>query len=109
MIPAGIYDVTLETSGRFGADTITINGVPGYKYIRVHGGNAATDTDGCVIVGDKQDREQMRISGAQADHVLARLKAKIKAALDAGDPVRIQIRNASEWYERYGLPYPGVA
>lgn len=37
------YVVTLENSGRFGPDTLTINAVPGFTSIRMHAGN--TDAD----------------------------------------------------------------
>lgn len=50
-IPEGKYKVTLETSGRFGVDTPTLQNVPGFKYIRVHAGNTAKDTEGCLILG----------------------------------------------------------
>ena len=46
-IPAGEYRVTLEDSGRFGPDTLTINNVPGFQYIRMHAGNTSADTEGC--------------------------------------------------------------
>ena len=50
-IPRGIYKVTLETSPRFGPNTITIHNVPGFSGVRFHSGNTEKDTDGCIIVG----------------------------------------------------------
>lgn len=97
-IPAGRYFVTLEDSPRFGPDTITLNDVPGFAFIRIHGGNKAADTDGCILVGDTLDWDHGTISGAARDGVLAKLKAKIKAALDpkvilgAGQAVWIDVR-----------------
>lgn len=92
-IPAGRYRITLEPSQRFGPDTITINAVPGFTSIRMHGGNTAADTEGCVLVGDVVDLGKARISGATFDHVLADLKASIKEAIDAGKEVWITIGN----------------
>lgn len=92
-IPAGRYKVTLELSKRFGPDTITINYVPGFDAIRMHGGNSAADTDGCVLVGDKADLADARISGAKFDHVLDDLKASIKQAIDDLEEVWITISN----------------
>lgn len=92
-IPAGTYAVTLENSPRFGPDTLTVNAVPGFDGVRMHGGNKKEDTEGCVLVGDHIDRNAMTISGAQADNVLAHLKAKVKAALDAGHTVALVIVN----------------
>ena len=92
-IPSGRYRVTLENSHRFGPDTITLNEVPGFSAIRVHGGNDAGDTEGCIIVGDQIYAAAGRISGGAIRGVLKRLKAKVKAALDAGDVVWIVIEN----------------
>lgn len=50
-IPAGRYRITLENSHRFGPNTLTINNVPGFTSIRIHGGNTEDDTKGCVLVG----------------------------------------------------------
>lgn len=52
-IPSGSYDVILETSPRFGPDTITILRVPGFTGVRMHGGNKPADTEGCPLVGYK--------------------------------------------------------
>jgi hypothetical protein len=85
--------VTLENSNRFGPDTITINDVPGFSAIRMHGGNSAADTDGCVLVGDKADRVNAKISGAKFDHVLDDLKKIIGEALEDLEEVWITIGN----------------
>ena len=92
-IPSGRYRITLETSTRFGPDTITINDVPGFDKIRMHGGTTIADTEGCVLVGDICDRQRMTIAGAKFNHVLDRLKFKVHAALTAGEEVWITICN----------------
>lgn len=91
-IPAGVYKVSLESSPRFGPGTITINGVPDFTGVRIHGGNTAADTEGCVIVGDRVDSDTS-ISGGTLRGVLKRLKAKIQAALQDGQECWIEIRN----------------
>lgn len=50
-IPVGVYRVTLEHSNRFGPNTLTINDVPGFAAIRMHGGNTEADTEGCPLLG----------------------------------------------------------
>lgn len=92
-IPANRYKLTLEYSQRFGPDTITINHVSGFDAIRMHGGTDISSTDGCPCVGDHKDMAAMTISGAKFDHVLDKLKAKIKSAIVAGYEVWITIRN----------------
>lgn len=93
-IPSGLYRITMETSQRFGPDTITINNVPGFDRIRMHSGIDIGSTEGCPCVGDLIDTHNFTISGGLVRDVLKRLKAKVKAALDAGDDVWIQIDNA---------------
>lgn len=46
-------------------------------------------------MGDTIDNKAMTISGGLVRGVLKRLKAKVRAALDAGDAVWIQIDNAA--------------
>jgi hypothetical protein len=94
-IPSGRYRVTLEYSPKFGADTITLQGVPGYIGVRMHGGNTVDDTDGCPIVGTTIDREAPRIAGAQISGILLALKARVRVALNRGD-VWIDIVNPPE-------------
>lgn len=95
-IPSGRYRLTLEPSNRFGPDTITINGVPGFSKIRMHGGTTIEDTEGCVLVGDRENRDNMTIAGAKFDHVLARLKLLVRAALARGEGAWITIKNPEE-------------
>lgn len=92
-IPSGRYRITMENSPRFGPDTITVNDVPGFTAIRVHGGNDKDDTEGCIIVGDQINREQGTISGAQARGVLKRLKERIHAGLQDGGEIWLTINN----------------
>ena len=94
-IPSGLYRITLENSPHFGPDTLTINNVPGFDHIRIHSGTDKDSTEGCVIVGDAIDTLAMTISGGLAHGVKKRLQAKVKAAIDAGDAVWIEIENAA--------------
>jgi hypothetical protein len=94
-IPAGRYRVVLEYSPKFGADTITLQGVPGYIGVRVHAGNDVDDTEGCPIVGSAIDREAGRISGGKIGGILQALKARIRAALNRGE-VWMEVKNPPE-------------
>lgn len=91
-IPAGRYELRFEDSQRFGPDTITIVGVPGFDKIRAHGGTDISDTEGCVEVGDVIDRNTMTIHGAKLRGVLDKLKRQLFLALEYG-PVYLTIRN----------------
>lgn len=90
-IPAGRYRVTLENSPRFGRDTLTINNVPDFSGVRIHGGNTDKDTEGCPLVGTQ--RHESGISNCKP--ALDSLKGDVKRALTNGETVWLQIENAS--------------
>jgi hypothetical protein len=91
-IPSGKYEVTLETSPKFGPDTITIHSVPGFEGIRIHSGNTEHHTEGCPIVGYRLN-DDGTIAFGSTKPALADLKKKIKEALDNGERVSIEIAN----------------
>jgi hypothetical protein len=90
-IPAGTYAITLETSPRFGPDTLTVNNVDGFTGVRIHAGNTENDTEGCPLVG--RTRTETGIGESRA--ALAELKGKVKAALLEGEDVWLEIVNAA--------------
>ncbi len=50
-IPEGMYEVDITYSNRFGKDMPLVTNVPGYEGIRIHPGNYAVNTDGCLLPG----------------------------------------------------------
>ena len=73
-IPAGRYWVTRQNSPRFGPDTLTLLDVPGFTHIRIHAGNRAEDTQGCILVGDKRGEDEIY----QSRQALERLKQRFR-------------------------------
>ena len=90
-IPAGTYRVTLEYSPRFGVDTPTLHDVQGFKHIRIHAGNGADDTEGCILVG-MQATERSLIGGTSRPAVNL-VKKELLEATERGESITIVIRN----------------
>lgn len=54
-IPSGIYPVTITYSQKFKKKLPLISNVKGYSGIRIHSGNTAKDTLGCILVGKNKE------------------------------------------------------
>jgi hypothetical protein len=91
-IPSGKYRVTLQNSPAFGPETITINDVPGFTFIRMHSGNDETHTEGCPLLGyDLTDAGTIPVG--QTKSAEKNLKRVIREAIvDRGETVWINIQ-----------------
>lgn len=88
-IPAGTYRITMENSPRFGPDTLTVNGVEGYVGVRIHGGNKAVDTEGCLLPGMRNSSNTV----ASSQVSLRKLKQLVRNAIMREETVWLEIRN----------------
>lgn len=74
-IPMGEYDVVVDESLHFSAMAghpvilPRLLNVPGFEGVRMHGGNTAADTEGCIIVGWNRLRPDYIQGNASADVV----------------------------------------
>jgi hypothetical protein len=90
-IPSGTYRVIMEDSPRFGPGTLTLLNVPGFSYIRMHGGFDKDSTEGCLITGLRVTATT--IVGGTSQPALKLVKEKVRAALASGQQVWIDINN----------------
>lgn len=50
-IPAGRYEIIINFSNRFQQYMPLLLNVPGFEGVRIHPGNKATNTEGCLLLG----------------------------------------------------------
>jgi len=50
-IPRGSYHLTVTRSNRFGKDLPELLQVPQFEGVRIHGGNTAENSEGCLLFG----------------------------------------------------------
>jgi hypothetical protein len=75
-MPAGTYEVIVDWSERFGRMMPRLLEVENFTGVRIHPGNDAHDTEGCILVGALWAGDSLRSSRS----AFARLFPKIRAA-----------------------------
>lgn len=81
-IPGGRYRVVVTRSPRFGRDLPLLEKVPNFEGVRIHPGNTADDTEGCIIPGRVRTARGVAESRLAFNELFAALKAEIARRRD---------------------------
>lgn len=73
-IPRGKYNLVLSFSNRFQKYLPEIQKVPGFEGIRIHAGNKAEDSHGCILLGTTKGTNFIGASVAAMTKFMAELK-----------------------------------
>lgn len=87
-VPAGRYRVVLAESPRFKRILPLLVDVPNFEGVRIHPGNTAKDTEGCLLVGFNQVKGKVVASRA----TFQKLFEKLWAADQAGEEIWAEIK-----------------
>jgi hypothetical protein len=90
-IPTGAYQVIIDFSNRFQRPMPHVLNVPGFDGVRIHSGNTAADTEGCILLGKQRNGLDDVIESRVA---FAEFFPKLQAAINRGEQVSITIAAA---------------
>lgn len=86
-IPAGRYQIVLTYSPRFKRILPLLLDVPQFTGVRIHRGNTAKDTEGCILVGFNREVGKVLDSAVTEQ----RLMAVLQNAVNKGEQIFITI------------------
>lgn len=77
-IPAGRYEIVLSFSDRFKRTLPLLLAVPGFEGIRIHSGNTAEHTEGCLLPGKTKSQDFVGSSKAAFTVLFDKIRAAIE-------------------------------
>lgn len=86
-IPRGRYEVVVTFSPHFRKMLPLLLAVPHFEGVRIHSGNVAADTEGCILVGHSRAHDSIQDSRI----AMAALQPKIAGAIGRGEQVWITV------------------
>ena len=88
-IPAGTYPLILDMSTRFKKEMPHILDVEGFDGIRIHAGNSAVDTEGCILLGWGRGMDGCTITHSRK--AMDDFMIELEMLYDSGSHVQIDI------------------
>lgn len=86
-IPRGAYKVIIDYSQHFGKELPHVLDVPGYQGVRIHPGNDADDTEGCILVGTVRSGDRILNSRI----AFADLFLRMRTAIARGEEITLEV------------------
>jgi hypothetical protein len=80
-IPAGTYQVIIDFSNRFQRLMPHILKVTGFEGVRIHSGNTAANTEGCILLGQEKGANTVLFSRPAFNAFFPKLQAAGTATL----------------------------
>lgn len=77
-IPTGIYEITITFSDRFKKALPLLLNVPNFAGIRIHSGNTAADTEGCILVGTTKSPDKIGNSRVAFKALFGKIESALK-------------------------------
>ena len=77
-IPYGTYEVIATYSPRFKRTLPILKNVPNFEGVRIHSGNTAKDTEGCILVGFTKGKNFIGNSKSAFIQFMPKLQAGLK-------------------------------
>ena len=86
-IPRGVYKLVITMSSRFKKELPLLLNVPQFEGIRIHAGNTAADTDGCILLGRARRNNFVENSRDAVNEFIE----KLREALNNGEKCEIEV------------------
>ena len=75
-IPAGTYKVIINMSNHFKKEMPLLLNVPNFEGVRIHSGNTAADSEGCIIIGLTKTPDGVGMSRVAFTKLMDRIKGQ---------------------------------